>query len=622
MGKRIRRVYQNKARQKPAIFGKGTEPASPFQEDGWWEQCEPFLEFFPEGVIACDRDSKIQLINAEARKIFEIDSHEEWHNAEFERFFQFYTISDEQLRPMHIQPWLQSLFEEQPAAHSYSYPTYGYPIFFRTPSGTRYASILYCSALLDRRREVIGIIAVFHQIQSRYQKALHLQRVYEAIVSITEALEHMPDIASHPLPEESILLSPPVLFVAQQVAEVIHNILDCQRVALLAFRLPTDLIYYVAGSGLTSEQEQYLRERGGRLQLSEFLDETKIMHLGANQEVLLTSDQLYRSLIFPSDTPVENLLLVPLFVEQRMVGMIQIVKARLNDEYTPEEIELVKVVAGHTMLVIECICILKERSEAQTKEFILNEIKQLTTDFLTIAAHELRTPLTGILGNIQLAQRRVESLKRQMPGCPEALVPHFTRVQQPLEAAAQSARVQQRMINDLVDDARIQSNQLTLMLKPCDLKKIVTHTVEMLRQDAPDRAISLITETVEQPIIVRADSERIAQTLTIYVENALRATNIAQPISVRVTVEEMTTHVYVHSQGQSLNADEQAHLWDRFYRSKEGAIQHELDLSLGLGFYLCREFMKRQEGDVGVISDPSHGTTFWFCLPLLLLPKK
>lgn len=617
MAKRLRRAHLRKQLQKLTTSRKRTGRLHPSQEGGWWEQCEPFLEYFPESMIACDRESRIKLINAEARKVFEIASPEHWRDTRFEQFFQFYTICDEQQQPLIIQPWLQSLVEGLANIHAYECN-----IFFRTPSDKKYISILYCSALLNQQGSVIGIIALFHQMQGRYQKALHLQRVYEAIVSITAALEHMPDVANHPLPEESVLLSPPVLFVAQQVVEVIHNILECQRVGLLAFRLPTDFIYYVAGSGLNPEQEQYLRERGGRLQLTEFLDEKRIMYLCANQEVMVTSDQLYRSLIFPSDTPVENLLLVPLFVEQKMVGMIQIVKAKLNNEYTPEEIELVKIVARHTMLIIECICILQERSELQTRELVLNEIKQLTTDFLTLASHELRTPLTGILGNIQLAQRRVEALKRQIPSHSKTLAAHFTRVKQPLEAAAQSARVQQRMINDLVDDARIQTNQLTLTLKPCDLKKIVLNTVNTLQQDSPGRVIFLVMDTMEQAVIVRADSERIAQTLTTYIENSLRATAMEQPITVRVKLEENTVHVFVHGQGQSLSAEEQAHLWDRFYRSKEGAIQHELDLSFGLGFYLCREFMKRQNGDVGVISDPSQGTTFWFCLPLMMSPER
>ncbi|GCE22386.1 PAS domain-containing sensor histidine kinase [Dictyobacter kobayashii] len=614
MGKRQQRSRQQ--RQKLTFASKHVYKShsawSVPNENAWWEQCEALMEYFPEGVIACDRETRIIHINAEARMLFEITSSEHWMHAYCEQFFQFYTMYDERQQPLFAQPWLRLLIDNQVCVDAHEQP-----IFFRVPSGKKRASILYCSPLLNHQQAVIGVIFVFHRILDRYQKALHLQCVYEAIMKITSSLEHMPEAIDHAFSDASILLSPPVLFVAQQLAVVIHNILDCQRVALLAFKLPTDYIYYVGGSGLTAEQEQYLRERGGRLQLSEFLDETMIIHLCANQEVLITSDRLRRSLIFPSDTPIESLLLVPLFVEQRMVGMIQIVKARLNNEYTAEEIALVKIVARHTILIIECICCL-QRAEMQTRELVLNEVKQLTTDFLTLAAHELRTPLTGMLGNVQLAQRRIETLMRQ---CVSQSVPsaeQFERLQQPLESAAQSAKLQQRMINDLVDDARIQSNQLTLNLKPCDLKKIVLNTVDQLRHDAPGRTIFLkMDDAIRPELIVRADSERIIQVLTIYIENSLRATSMEQPVTVQLRVEHNAAHVLVNEQGQSLSTEEQAHLWDRFYRSKNNAIQHELDLSLGLGFYLCREFMKCHNGDVGVISDAVRGTTFWFCLPLI-----
>lgn len=58
------------------------------------------------------------------------------------------------------------------------------------------------------------------------------------------------------------------------------------------------------------------------------------------------------------------------------------------------------------------------------------------------------------------------------------------------------------------------------------------------------------------------------------------------------------------------------HLWDRFYRAKGSAIQQELDLSLGLGFYLCKVFIERHQGSVGVQSAPGQGAIFWLALPL------
>ena len=68
--------------------------------------------------------------------------------------------------------------------------------------------------------------------------------------------------------------------------------------------------------------------------------------------------------------------------------------------------------------------------------------------------------------------------------------------------------------------------------------------------------------------------------------------------------------------GPGIALEEQGRIWGRFYYAKGIAVQHELSLSLGLGLYLCQAFIERHHGSVGVQSDPGHGTTFWFTLPI------
>lgn len=75
--------------------------------------------------------------------------------------------------------------------------------------------------------------------------------------------------------------------------------------------------------------------------------------------------------------------------------------------------------------------------------------------------------------------------------------------------------------------------------------------------------------------------------------------------------------VAVHNEGAGIPLEEQEKLWERFYRAKGSAIQHELDLSLGLDLYLYRAFLEYHHGAVGVQSTPGHGATFWFALPLV-----
>src|SRR5260370_39442285 len=116
------------------------------------------------------------------------------------------------------------------------------------------------------------------------------------------------------------------------------------------------------------------------------------------------------------------------------------------------------------MLLIEEIHCLYAQGEKQQKALVQREVHRLAGDFLTLATHELRTPLTGILGNLQVAQHRLQTFKEQFTPLSAQIREPLARVQHPLASASQSAQLQQRMINALIDNARIQTKTLTLSL--------------------------------------------------------------------------------------------------------------------------------------------------------------
>jgi signal transduction histidine kinase len=423
-------------------------------------------------------------------------------------------------------------------------------------------------------------------------------------------------------PEEIPLLSPPVTFIAQQLVDVICQVLDSRRVSLIAYG-PTGLQYYVAGVGLTPEQEQYWQKVKGQVFPTEFVDETVLACLSSNQEVIVPSDHTKMPPQFHSELEAEkNYLFVPLFLEQRWVGTLVVVKAGLYREYIPEEVELVKAVSAQTVLIIECLSHLHKEAETQIRTLVQNEIHRLSNDFLTLASHELLTPLTAILGNIQLAQRRLEALKHQSVKLPEQVNVKIEHVQHPLASATQSARLQKRMINDMIDYARIETKQLHLALNHWDLGILLKDAITSQQRAEPGHSITLKLPPMEQDVPVFVDAERITQVFNAYLTNALKYSPIEYPVTVQLVVADGIAMVSVRDEGAGIPAEEQELLWERFYRAKGSAAQNELDLSLGLGFYLCRALIESHHGRVGVQSDPGHGETFWFTLPLAAPPSE
>jgi len=570
----------------------------------------------PDGAIACDGEGKILRANAAALKLFEVPSEALCRGRDYQEFLHRYTMGDEPQRTTTLEPWLMSLLIDGEAA---SRPQEAIRML-QLPSGRTVYVTLCAFPLLDAQKQAVGIVSVFHDITHRYQKALHLQRVHQALSSLREAIAHLPSQIPFAFPEGPLLLSPPVLFVAQQLVDLIGHVLECQYVSLAALG-PAGRMYYAVGSGLTSKQEQYRREIRGCFLPSDFVDETALARLFAGQEVMLPADRLHLPPGARADSAPRNLLVLPLFLEQQPVGGLEVAKAGFDSEYTPEEIELVKAVAAETILVIDCLRCWCEQAETRASALARQELSRLINDFLNLASHELNTPLTAIKGNIQLAQRRLATLKRQLAEQPEGVREQLEQLQHPLASAAQSTRLEQRIIQDLLNDARIQSHTLQLHPTRWDLNALLREVVATQQRAAPERTIVLESLPPEQVVPVLADAERIIRVISSYLANALSYSPADQPVTVQLTAAGAVARVSVHDQGPGISGEEQGHIWERLYRAKGTAVQHELDLSLGLGCYLSRAFIEDHHGRVGVQSEPGHGTTFWFTLPVEVSPQ-
>src|SRR5260370_2847961 len=184
--------------------------------------------------------------------------------------------------------------------------------------------------MLDTQKHAAGTVYVFYDITLRYQKARHVQRVHQAVLALKEAISYIPEHLDLASPEAPYLLSPPELFVARQLVNVIGEVLDCTSVSLLAFRPPAGHVHYVMGSGFTSEQEQYRREQSGCFLLSEFVDETVLARLSANQAAVFPSDFLRLPPWIRADIGAVNLLSISLLLEKRLAGALVIGKAAFD----------------------------------------------------------------------------------------------------------------------------------------------------------------------------------------------------------------------------------------------------------------------------------------------------
>jgi PAS domain S-box-containing protein len=227
------------------------------------------------------------------------------------------------------------------------------------------------------------------------------------------------------------------------------------------------------------------------------------------------------------------------------------------------------------------------------------EVDRLKGEFVSMVSHELRTPLTSIRGALGLlASGRLEESpdKRQrMLGL----------------AAANTDRLI-RLINNILDVERINSNAATFEQRECNVRDLVEQVVETITPLADKAGMSLRWSA--PPVNVWADSDRITQTLTNLIDNAIKFSPAGSAIEIDVATDDVFATFSVRDHGRGIPADKLESVFDRF-QQVDASDSREKGGS-GLGLAISRGIVQQHGGKMWVESVLGEGTTFRFTIPL------
>ena len=223
----------------------------------------------------------------------------------------------------------------------------------------------------------------------------------------------------------------------------------------------------------------------------------------------------------------------------------------------------------------------------------------LKIDFLGNLTREIRTPMSNILGMLSLLGD--SNLDKEQ-----------TEFQKLATDAGESLLA---LVDDVLDYSQLATGNIVLDSQTFNLRKIVGEVLEMHGPIAHSKNLELSCVFDPRiPLRVRGDSNRIAQVISNLVSNAIKFSDqgeiIVEVHMTTIAAQEGLLRIHVIDEGSGIETSKQADLFENYSPSSEP--RSENSIGAGLGLAICKGLTQKMGGDIGVISTPGQGSTFWF----------
>jgi signal transduction histidine kinase len=231
----------------------------------------------------------------------------------------------------------------------------------------------------------------------------------------------------------------------------------------------------------------------------------------------------------------------------------------------------------------------------------LIQLQKLKDEFVFIAAHELRAPVAAMKGYLSLL------IDGTVGKIDETAKEFMIKVRNSNERLIQ-------LVADLLQIARTEAGTIKIDVKPVDIREAINPIINEFKIEAEKRNITISYEELPQIPQILADLDRLKEILANLISNAIKYNLDNGKIFIYHQIDGNNLLTYVKDTGLGIPKDQQAKIFQKFFRVQSKATENIQ--GTGLGLFIVKQIIEKMNGKIWFESEEGKGTTFIFSLPI------
>ncbi|PJF39598.1 MAG: PAS domain-containing protein [Chloroflexi bacterium] len=518
------------------------------------------VESLSDGIIVLDTENRILDINSAGRNFFSLSSEDDMIGKPIESI----------LPPSAAD--LMQRFEQNPSTnYTLELGTEDNPCFLD-------ASL---SLLFDRTQRAIGSVINLRDVTARKLAEIELNQQLE---------------------QRKIL---------QRVDAELTRKLDVEYVTTMALDLIVRVSRADAGSiSLMDEDGNLILKQSLGYNAEQIKWITDNPHSGIVERVIISqkAELITNVLKDPDYVPIipetQMQITIPMISQARIVG-VMVLETRSRENFTEENFGFLQLMTARIAVAIDNAGLYDtaQKQFADLKELYdqVSTLEQLKTDMIRIAAHDLRNPIAVITGYTELLEEMMDDVLTD-------------QTRDFLARISNALNRMNKITTDILSLERIEQAAQIDRAQRVNLPKVVRQAFEEFNGQTEAKQQEYILSVPDLPVVVVGDGVELHEAISNLIGNAIKYTPEQGRVSVRVAQHDNLVTFEVEDTGYGIPEEQQARLFQPFYRV-DSEETRSID-GTGLGLHLVKNIIERHNGKMIFRSTYGEGSTFGFELPL------